>query len=510
MSTPKTEGRQAGSESRFLALYWLVLLTVLTVAMYLPSLQIGYYHDNCRSILQPPSSSPWYYWTHSPPRIEYSYRPVHYTILLAIQRAYGLNPVPVHMVVLPLSILVCWLIFVFMRTSGFCTAEAALASLFMLVYEVNSAAVLRLDNLNQPLGVTFGLTALWLANRGFLHTGRGSPPRLAGWPYALSLAALAMALFTRETLLPYSAMLALVVFLNNRKSGDLRSAIGRSILQIAPYVIVTAIYIAVRLTYVLDQPKFGPGEYDMHLGANIIKNAVLYVIALSMPISTVDMFAAVKTHNFALAGVFATFTLVWVAAIMHGILRSRKRPVALALAAFTVIGWFPVILMNHLSEQWGYTVAPFVTALIGIGAVSLVSAYRKLPAKRALAVALIALALVSHGIAMHRKMMWLKHGNDFAISLRGQINKYALQAPLHSTIWIVNRPRGEVEYGHYLVRGTGVLCHTCLDLYCKRPRINYRLVEPDKFRESDAKPGELILRLEGETLKPSRALGGRS
>jgi hypothetical protein len=480
-----------------------LFLLFIAFVLFWPSKDIGYFQDNCLSILEPTTASPLHYLNHTPPTIPYSYRPIHYTILLALQSRFGLNPIPVHMLVIPLHVLVCWLLFIFLVKSGFSLLEAILASLFMLVYQVNSAVILRVDNMNQPIGLIFGLLTLWFAKKAFfcLDEGNAESRRFVRpWPYIVSLITYAFALLSRETLLPFVMMIAILSMISTVGPKKRYFRLHVLILRMVPYAVLLMAYMAIRLSVVLDQPTFGPRLYDMNIGLNVLRNIFLYSLSLTLPVSTVDLFVAWKTQNILVLAGISIYLMSWIAFISLGVFYSKKRKLVLVLVIFAALASFPTILMNHISEQWSYTAVPFVATIIAIGANSLFMRYRRSPSKKILAGLFVALVLLSHTVGMNRKMHWLQQGNDLAISLRNQIARFLPQVRYGGEVWIINRPPGEIEYGHYLIRGTNVLCQVCIHKSVGRDDIRFSIMEPDEFQKIKHPKGSLVLKLEGDKL----------
>jgi hypothetical protein len=468
---------------RSFSLLWLVAVVVLTFLIAYPSLHIGYYFDNCISFLRPPpGAGTLYYFLHTPPTIPYSYRPIHYTILWFIHSRYGWTPVPLHLLVLPLHGLVCWLVYYYLQTSGISKKTAVLASLFMLVYEINSAAVMRLDNLNQPLGVIFGLTAIWLASKSCSAGGDGSV-RLKSLNYWLAVVAMGIALLARETLLPYAAMAGLVLLTRPAPTKLNFAAVTRGMALIMPLIAVVVFYMVLRLNVVPCQPGFGSSRYDMRIGMNVVRNVFMYLGVLTIPFSTVDIFVAMRAHNWLLLAPAALVSFTWLAVVLCGLWLSDKMRFGLLLCCFIILSGFPVVLMNHLSEQWAYTGVPFVSAIIAIG-VSEVS--RRLQGrtilKTAFSIGVIGI-LVLHTASLREKMFLLLKGSDDAVKLRATIADHLDRVPPGGQVWLLNLPSNQPEYGHYLIPRAHLVCESCLAEGTKdkhRPDVHYRWVDCER------------------------------
>jgi hypothetical protein len=458
---------------------WLAAMVVLAFFIAYPSLHVGYSFDNCLSYLEPPpGAGPFYYFLHTPPTIPYSYRPIHYTILWLIQSHYGWNPVPLHLLVLPLHGLVCWLVYYYLKTSGIGNRTAVLASLFMLVCEVNSAAVMRLDNLNQPLGVIFGLTAIWLASRSYL-TGTDGIVHFKPLTYWFAVGAMAIGLLSRETLLPYTVMVGLVLWLKQPSPKLNWSAAARWGALTIPLIAIVVIYLGLRLHIVPEQPGFGAARYDMRIGTNVIGNVLMYLGVLTIPFSTVALIIAAHAHHWGLLAAAAGITLAWVAVALWGIWRSDKIRFGLLLGGFVLLSGIPVILMNHLSEQWAYTGVPFAAATIALGVGEVFHRLQRRAVLKVIFSIGVLGILVLHAVSLREKMFLLLKGSDYAAVIRATIASHLDQVPPGGRVWLVNPPSKRLEYGHYLTVPSYLVCERCLAEGTKnkhRPDVHYEWI----------------------------------
>jgi energy-converting hydrogenase Eha subunit A len=201
---------------------------------------------------------------------------------------------------------------------------------------------------------------------------------------------------------------------------------------------------------------------------------------LTIPFSTVDIFVATRAHNWLLLALAALVSLTWLVVVLCGLWLSDKRRFGLLLLCFIILSGLPVVLMNHLSEQWAYTGVPFVSATIAIGVSEIARRLQgRTILKTAFSIGVIGI-LALHTASLREKMFLLLKGNDDAVKLRATIADYLDRVPPGGQVWLLNLPSNRPNYGHYLIPPAHLVCESCLAEATKdkhRPDVHYRGVD---------------------------------
>ena len=480
-------------------LRWLAILFVAGVAVYAIGLSASYYDDDYQFVFD--QSPGWTlgdcFFRNIPGNN--LWRPLQASFLWLVQQGAGLNTVPVHATQLALHVLLSWLVFLFLLDLRFARTQAALASLLMLVSQANVHAVSSNDTISQVGSTLFGYLSLWLMFRSLDGRNAASRGRLTGASgYVLSLLSLAVSCLWKESGLAFLPMVIAVIGVLSVREGRAR-ALSKVLRLSVPFVVVAVVYVLARSRIVEAQASLGSEKYDFHIGANLVRNAAMFILAAAMPVSTVSAYTAVKSGDaLVLAGMIAA-TVVPFLPVARGLWSSRGRSgVILLLGAFFVIGLFPNVLLNHVSELYVYNSMPVVCALYGIGlGRCLDQARSKRPVYYAFA-AFIALVLASHVFAVEGKVSLMKNCGERSDALLSQIEPFLKDVPEGGRLILLDPCNDEPEYSVFLQKGFGVIrSMPRLNQMAGRDDFAVEIVDRCKVDEASYGADALLLILDG-------------
>ena len=434
----------------------LLLLAIVAFTVYSPSTTAPYYGDDFEFVFD--ESAPIYSHLFRDNPVNGFYRPIQSIFMALVQRLWGLDPAPIHLVQVLFHFFVSCIVFLTIRGMKYSTLQAILGSLFMLVSQANAHAVLSNDTLSQTSGTLFGFMAVVLTlQRPTEAKILEDSNQIRRSTFPLILLALFLSLFSKECGVAYSIMIVGVYAARFR--GMSRGSVVRHLLgRIVPVLIVVSSYVVVRCFVAGLQPQFGSGGYDFYLGMNIIRNNVLCIGAAAVPLSSVDAFSAYRTGEIFSLSVVVGLTAVFLATVVFGLVLSRQHCRRILLfTAFFFIGLWPMVLMNHVSELYVYNSMPFFSVLVGVGLGNVLEYIKE---KRVVYVGFwIALILLfsSHIFAVRGKARMMRtNGERAAVLLRG-IERYVGCVPEGGRLVLVNPPTGGHQYSIFRVNGFNVL-----------------------------------------------------
>lgn len=392
------------------------------------------------------------------------------------------------------------MIYVFMASYGFSRLQASLAAVFMVISQANAHAVLSNDTFSQVLGAFFGYGSLWLLYIGSVYR---LPLAARSKLYLTSsLVAYAVALFSKESSISFLLIIGLIVLVplkERLRTGGLRSAL----MILLPYLAVTLLYFVARGMVVPTQPQIGTSRYDFRLGINLIQNAALFMAAVTVPVSSVTAFLALKRGEIGGGSLLISLSaLLFVAAVAYGIWRSDRRRLSIMLMSGSTIALLPMMLLNKVSELYVYNAMPFVAILVGIALGKLIDLSRS-GLIRLGVVALVGLLVLAHANAVRQKAALMKEEGDKASALLSQILSYVDMAPVNGRLLLVNPEADQIEYSVFLVHGFKVFLNGehIINQFSGRQDIRVKIVAMGDLSKEKPGPDALVL-----TLKDSDVL----
>lgn len=447
------ETRTVSTSIRFNAI-WAVILSINGVALYFRGLFMPLYSDDYEWVISNPGSKLLYYFTHANPFTRF-YRPIQMSTSALFQTYFGwADTFPNHVFQLALHIGLCYLLFIWMRKLGWSRLQSALASWFMLIAQTNVLTVAGNDTGSEVTSTLFGCVALWLFYSA-LRTDSTVSRHPAGL-YAGSLVCYALCLFSKESGVSFILAFALVYLVARQSDRRYSSTIPALGLAMLPYVAVTAFYLLLRSRVVTYPISFGQETYNFHIGANIFVNLCQFAISALVPVSTVQTFLAMKQQNVATLGVAAFGYLTLLGAVGYGLVLARRPRAVIMIVLLAIIATFPVILLNHVNEQYLYKAMPFISALVGIGLGELITRLRWSPVPFGITVMTLAMIGAGHTLATVEKVGLMRVNGDHANELVHAIVRFIPHVPYHGRLLLLNDPSGMIEYSEFYMSGFSV------------------------------------------------------
>ena len=485
---------------------WLVVMGVITLAVYWPALNASYFADDYQFVFDKPCSKVLWYFAHPNERNSF-YRPIQASFLAIVQTCSGMQCWPIHLTQIALHVIMAWLVYVAIASFGFSRMQAGIGAAFMLLSQANVHAVLSNDTLSQVGGTLFGCLALWFLYCSYQHaTDRASPlgqhKRIDNKYYVTSLVMLVLSLFSKEASVSFLPMAAVVVLSANLRITRSSLAVKKAIVDVLPYALAAGVYLAVRLVIVkAPPPTFGSGRYNFHVGVNVIRNLAMSGFALFVPVSTVTVFSWLKSGALVVLGVIGTLTLALFVLVAVGLWYASRRGVMLLMAGLALLGLFPMVLMNHVSELYAYNSMPFVAVLVGIGLGQLWLVLRPNRAGRAFLVLAACVLMGSHIVAVRSKARLMDYNGRRATALLQQVNSFADNAPLNGRLWLCNPSVEDVEYSVFHMSGFNVLRSAfSVPHLWNRADLEIRVVSPAEMAGTSLPEDTLVLTLEGNNV----------
>lgn len=347
----------------------LFFLLVGAFFIYFPGLQGAYFGDDFQNFVDPPPDSSLYFFHHRLDPRPHAYRPLEATVLLLIQRHFGLETWPIHVLQVVLHAILSWVVFIWMRHRSFSLPQSLVAGVIMLVSQANVYAVLSNDTFSQVSGTLLGCFTILLLARSNSSNEVGlkkfAVNRFSVGTYWCSVACFSLALFAKETSVSFFPMACIVIGTILCRKVGWRRAFKPAIFQILPFLLFLLIYLAARSALGIRQSAFGSDRYDFHLGLNIIKNTGQFIFQAFLPISSVTVFRDIVQHYFPVVFSAGLATIALILITSRQVLFLEKGRILSLVVVFAFLGLFPVILLNKASELYLYNSMPFIAILSG-------------------------------------------------------------------------------------------------------------------------------------------------
>lgn len=486
-------------------IFWLALIAITVFSAYSSGFSIPYYGDDFKFFFSPDTPNPFYHFSHANPNNAYAYRPIEAAILFLIQSQAGLDPLLVHLFGIGLHIILAGMVFSFLRRAGFPLAEAMTGALFMGIAQAGVHAVLSNDTMSQLLGTVWGYSALWLLARSYsfdrgvsasLSRGGELPFRIA------SVIAFAFSLLSKETSVGFLPALLLIAGIGVADPAARIFRWKRFILDTLPYMGVFGGYMLARILVVPQQPEFGSGTYSFHIGLNIAKNLGMLAVDMALPVSTEAVFVAVKQGNMIMAGAAAAGTVLFLGIVAWGLVHTRRKLLMALFGTLTLIGSFPVVLMNHVNELYLYTMLPAFSVLVGVGVCGAVRATSRIRMRLVLLV-MVAVLGVSHVFAIRGKAALMQENGIRADRLIRQVSELVHAVPPGGKVLLLNEPGPLPDYSIYRLHGFSVLKYGTRRILqvAKRNDIQFEIIDGREVPREMLQEAALVLGLDGQTVK---------
>ena len=483
-------------------IYWLLTIGIIIFCIYFSGLIIDYYSDDFQFVFYPslPSNIFCFFFQKNPANT-LAYRPVQALLMLGVQKYFGLNTLPIHLLNLTIHICLTYLVYIVMVNLQFSRLQAYLGSLFMAVSQINVHAVLSNDTFSQVLGTFAGCLCLFILYSNYLHPD-SSKEHGNQKLYFTGLLLFGISLFSKETSVSFLGSIFIIIFIRYYKFGNMKIFTKRIIQSAFPFVIILLLYTIVRSLVVDVHPSFGPDRYQFNISANIIKNVVMYFIAAITPFSTVSLFTAFKMGNIVMISIFAFITTVFWTAVVYGLLNHNNRNIIILLGILAIISSLPVVLLNHVSELYVYNSMPFVAIIMGVGLGTLYERIRMRGLKRYLFISIL-LLFVMHITAIQGKASLMSYNGKRASELLEQVLPFVGRVPTGGNLFLLNPQSDEVKYSVFLINGFSFL--DCgfyrIKQLSRRDDITIKIIETSNLKQIEKESNSLILKLDNEKVE---------
>jgi hypothetical protein len=476
---------------------WFLVLVVAGTLLYLPGLNGAYYADDFILVFDSPGSQLFTYFTTRLPNM--FYRPLQGFFLALVQGSVGLDTIPIHVTQLLLHCLLCGLLYLHALESGMPRPGALFGSFFMLFSQANVLAVANCDTLSQVLGTLAGCLALYVLDP---HRIQGSCPpgglhgeTHAKRAYITALLLYVVSLLSKESSVAFLPLLLFLYVISVVREGDRAERMRRTLLGATPFVLVTIAYVVMRDLAGSKEVAFGVERYDIRLGLNVPRNLVMLFFASTAPFSSVDVFQSFQLRDAGEILLFGLGTLLVTGFVVYGIVRGRRRGVAVFWIASAIVTLVPVVPLNHVSELYTYNAMPFVALLFGLafGTHLALAAGRK---RRKLVVWGAALILlVGLGVFARQKIMMVKRNGEEATRLLKVVTKYVEMVPKNGELLLVNPPSDRPEYSVFAMNGFSVLDYAeqRIRRITNRPDISIQIVNSEEVGDVSQSPGTVAV-----------------
>jgi hypothetical protein len=308
-------------------------------------------------------------------------------------------------------------------------------------------------------------------------------------------------LFSKETGISFFVMVVCLIICKQFKENTerLSASLRRAMILISPFALAVGLYLAIRAVLGIQGAGFGPGRYGLNIGVNVVRNIAMFLFQAVLPASSVDTFIAVRSRDAVALTPILLGCLVIAAAVVFGLWKSERRGHVVWLGLFGLLGLFPAVLMNNVSELYLYNSMPFFSALIGIG-IGRIIAVSGRGLIRATAVVLMALWLIVHVSAVRSKAAMMQHNGERSTRLLEAIRPHVADVPSGGELLLVVSRSPRSEYSVFLMEGFNVLhagLHRIREL-SGRVDFDVRIITEDRLAQELVKRDVLILSSDGE------------
>ncbi len=431
--------------------FYVVVLSVSVVVVlgtYASGLTIPYYADDFQFYF-PAVEMEWMdHFVETGPTTGF-YRPLQNAVLTVLQSAFGMNPVPVHLVTLVFHLGTVLLVYEGGRWLGATRLQSGIAAALMAVSQANAAAVLGNDTLSQVASTFFGYLSLrWYTESLFDRQERRSVLTYGG-----ALLSLGAALLFKETGFAFVVLLLLV---DGAAAGILfggRSASGSASLwtRSLSVALLAGAYLLVRAAAGSMGPGFGTEAYQLHIGMNLFRNAALFGAAATSPVSTASVAQWAQTAQWGKLGGVLFGSVLLISVVAYGVYRSRSRLVAVGLLVVAIGSLGPVLVLNDVSELYVYSAMPSLCLVAGIGMGTL---WRCAPQGWRIAGGVLLLVYLGSQIAgVRQKATLMNVTGERTQSLLKQLVPVGKTALTGATLCVLDAPTDTTAYSVYRMPG---------------------------------------------------------
>jgi hypothetical protein len=391
----------------------------------------------------------------------HSYRPLQSFMLALIQRHFGWEAWPIHLLAFVLHACLCGLIFIAARRLRFSLMHAGIATAFAMLWQFASSAVVRYDSFSQ-LGVAlFGASSVFVLWSAHLSASRGR--RMAFMAGSLLFSAIAM-LF-KETGAAFLVVNILCMIFWNGNSKRVRL-----VALVAAYIVMIAAYFALRSQVHALRPA------DVYyFGRNITQNIGVLVVSAVATVSSVTTATAVHNRDVPVLLIIILLSALSVVLTVAGIRKSGRGSLAGCLLVLAFVALVPVMPLPHVSELYLYNAMPFLALTFGLAMGTLIDQR----CWRTPAAGFVMLWLALNAQAVHSNAEMVADNGRRAMKVMDVIQHVLPTVPHNGRILLVHSP-ARLDYSIFLADGFGVMDVGAFRVgeLLGRPDVEVQLVRP--------------------------------
>lgn len=475
----------------------------LAVLLYLPYLNAHYFSDDFLFYYNsPPSHLSAYFTSHV--SVAHAYRPLEAIFLTIVQGHLGFQTWPIHAAALLAHMLLCGLVIAAAQRLGFRLAETALAAGLAVVTQVGAPAILGNDTLSQAMSSMLGVLSIFLFALACFYENLERRPRIRWAPFCFSVLSFMASLFFKETALGFSLILCAIATAAGPPQRSWLVRFARAGRLLIPFGAAGLIYLAARIHAGGEIAAASGDTYKISAGFNVIRNLALFAAGALSPVSSVSVATGLQTHEMLLPGISAAGTVLIAAAILAGILTTRRKNVVLWLLGCSLAALFPAFLLQHVSELYFYNAVPFAALLFSLAFGSL---WDKGSSAKAVAAGCVFLLIGGQALAARQKASLMYGNGRRAATVVASLVPFIRSIPRSGRIILVQPPGERLKYSVYVLEGFDILefGEGRLGPIFGRPDVNVSIAENNQTGRVAPDPATMMLTLEGETLRPWHA-----
>ncbi|MFI5263034.1 MAG: hypothetical protein ACHQM6_00805 [Candidatus Kapaibacterium sp.] len=426
-------------------LLFFIGLFALAVLIYRNGLHIPYYADDYQRVFTNPGEAISQAFSKATIS-DGSYRPLETIALGIIQKNWGWDTFPFRILSLLFHAAGAFLVFHALRFRKIDFWAAILGAIFVVISQMSAAAVLGNDTQSQITGAFFSALSLWLLYRYNLDSDNH-------WRYVCSVSFFFLALISKETSTGLCLSVAFMIYV--MQPGKRSFRIKQTVLRLLPYALGFVTYWVLRTNGGAASPSFGNANLSLKFGANIPINIGLFVFQSILPFSSMAIVKAMYYKDHLRLALMLLFTALFAFSIGYGLWRSPHRKIIKALCVIIFCGWFPAMILNHISELYAYSSVFPIGVLFGIG----VEWYLqdKIIGRSRVAFFCVMFTLFFAAMANERgvdeKAVSMKRQGDRAAIFLPQIVALAKTMPQNKWMYLVSPPDSSFEYSMFAIHG---------------------------------------------------------
>jgi hypothetical protein len=85
-----------------------------------------------------------------------------------------------------------------------------------------------------------------------------------------------------------------------------------------------------------------------------------------LPVSSVTAFTSIKSGQLGTVAFVVLASLLFVGLVVYGLWQSGHLGILLFLVVLELVLYFPMVMLNHVSEVYAYNAMPFFAMFVGI------------------------------------------------------------------------------------------------------------------------------------------------